>query len=126
MSYLVDSSAWISYLNGDSSGERLSQILKSKEEVFVIAPIISEVVSFVRRNKGNYELAYETILKNSRLLYISLKSAKNAGIFHGKAKAEKNNLPLIDAIILSVSQEFDLKILTKDSHFKSFKNAILI
>ena len=126
MSYLVDSSAWISYLNGDSSGERLNQILKSKEDIFVIAPIISEVISFINRKKGNLDLAYETILKNSKLLNISLKSAKSAGILHGRAKAEKSNLPLIDAIIISIAQELNLKILTKDSHFKSFKNTIYI
>ncbi len=126
MNYLVDSSAWISYLNGDISGEKLNKILKSKGEVFVIAPIISEVTSFVVKNKGNSELAYETISKNSKLIDISLKSAKNAGILHGKAKVEKKNLPLVDAIIMSVAQEFNLTVLTKDNHFKSFKESIII
>src|SRR3989344_1252044 len=126
MNYLVDSSAWISYLNGDISGERLNKILKSQEEVFVIAPIISEVISFIVKNKGNSELAYETISKNSKLIDISLKSAKNAGILHGKAKIEKKNLPIIDAIIISVAQEFNLTVLTKDNHFKSFKESIII
>ncbi len=40
MKYLVDSSAWIEYLNGSKAGEELDKILIKNSEIFT-PPLIS-------------------------------------------------------------------------------------
>ena len=66
MKYLIDTSAWIEYLNGSRIGEEVSKILKAGNEIYVITLIISEVVSKVRRKGENIELAYDCIIKIQR------------------------------------------------------------
>jgi len=75
MRYIIDSSAWIEYLSGSKRGEEVSKFLK-KEETFVIPIIISEVVSFVKRNNGNIEVAYDSIIKNAKIMEIAPRIAK--------------------------------------------------
>lgn len=125
MKYIIDSSAWIEYLEGSKSGEEVSKILK-KEEVFVIPIIISEVISYVKRNKGNIEIAYESIIKNSKILEITPRIAKEAGLLHASKKEKGDNFPLADALILCSAMDCETKIITTDHHFKPFKEAIIL
>ena len=53
MKYLIDTSAWIEYLNGSESGEKVNKILKNRNEIYVISLIISEVISKVKRKEGD-------------------------------------------------------------------------
>ena len=126
MSYLVDSSAWVSYFNGSDAGKEVDSIINSKNKIYIISPIISEVISFAKRNKIDCDLVYEVLLKCSELIPISNTAAKKAGLFHAQKRLADVNFPLVDALILAVADESGLKIITKDSHFKSFKNVLLL
>jgi predicted nucleic acid-binding protein len=126
MRYLIDTSAWIEYLNGSKAGEEVSKVLKGENEIYVISLIISEVVSKVRRNKGNIELAYDCIIKNSKIFDITPKISKKIGILHAETRVKIPDFSLADASIVCSAEEIDARILTKDSHFKGFKGTVLI
>ena len=125
MKYIIDSSAWIEYLSGSKAGEEVNKLLK-KEEIYVISIIISEVVSFVKRNGGNTEIAYESVIKNAKIMEITPRIAKEAGLLHSTMREKGSNFPLAAALILCSAKENQAKIITTDNHFKPFKEAILI
>ena len=64
MKYIIDSSAWIEYLQGSIFGEKVREILMNNNEIYVINITISEVVSKIKREKSDFELAYKTIISN--------------------------------------------------------------
>ena len=99
MKYLVDSSAWIEYLEGSTKGEKVNEILKEDHEIIVLPINIAEVISYISRKEGNSDLAYDVIIKNSKQFNITPKIAKEAGLLHSKMKEEKQGFSLADAFI---------------------------
>ena len=123
--YLVDTSAWIEYLEGSVIGEKVNKCI-SENEIYATELIISEVISKVKRKKGNVESAFKILSSFSSLINIDITTAKEAGILHAAEKEKNPSFSLADALIIKAAQKNNLKILTKDSHFKPFKEAIII
>jgi predicted nucleic acid-binding protein len=127
MRYLFDSSAWIEYLDGGKSGEAVSKILEDENnEIYSVNIIVAEVVSKSERKKVNVDIAYNSIISNSELIEIDSHTAKKAGLLHAEAKKKNESFSLIDSFIITAAYEIGAKLVTKDSHFKGFKNVIFI
>ncbi len=126
MKYLIDSSAWIEYLEGSEAGEKVHKILKENNEIFIVSIIIAEVISKVKRKGLNTELAYESIIKNSNILDLSPKICKEAGLLHAELKNKQRSLSLADALIITSTRKLNAKLITKDADFKPFSNVIII
>ncbi len=125
-SYIIDTSAWIEYLDGSEKGEKINNILKSNEKVYIIPVILSELISKVKRSNGNIELVYGSLIKNSEILSLTPRIAKEAGLLHTEVKLTLPSFSLTDATIICSAKAFKLKILTTDNHFKKFKETIII
>lgn len=127
MKYLLDTSAWIEYLEGSQIGEKVSKILQSSEcEIVTISLIIAETISKVKRKGGDVESAYNILTSSSVLIDTDKRIAKESGILHAKEKEKNDKFSLADAIIATTAKAHNLKIVTKDTHFKYFKEAILL
>lgn len=125
MNYLIDSSAWIEYMDGGISGKEVSKFLK-EGEIFSLSLIVAEVISKVKREGMDFELAYKIISSNSKILDITPQIAKESGLLHAEMKNSKKNFGLIDSIILITAKKLKAMLITKDNHFKGFKETILI
>ncbi|MBI2448927.1 PIN domain-containing protein [Candidatus Pacearchaeota archaeon] len=126
MKYIIDAYGWIEYLNGSLAGEKINKILKEDHDIYSISMTISEVVSKVKRKKGNVDVAYNSIISNSKIIEITPKIAKEAGLLHAETRKEIENFGLVDAILIIIARHANAKILTNDFHFKNFKETILI
>jgi|SRR3989344_3029769 len=125
MKYLVDSSVWIDYLEGNSKGEKFTNFLEDSE-LYALPLNIAEVVSKVKRKKGNFEIAYSSIVSNAQIFEVTPRMAKEAGLLHAQIKGEIPNFSLADAIVIVAAKTISAKILTTDEHFKRFKEAVLL
>ena len=126
MKIIIDSYAWIEYLEGKISGQKVNDILKKENEIYTLNLTISEIVSRVKRKGGNSELAYNAIISNSRIINVPPKLAKEAGLLHAEIKKKIKDFGLMDSIILASARELGAKIITGDTHFKGFKETIFI
>ncbi len=126
MKYIIDSYGWIEYLEGSLAGEKINKIIKNCHEIYSLSISIAEVVSKVKRKNGNSEIAYNSIISNSRLIELSPKMLKEAGLLHAETRKKIENFGLVDAMLIIIARNRDLKILTNDAHFKNFKEAIFI
>ena len=127
MRYLIDSSAWIEYLNGSKSGEIVNKIIKEDHnDIFILALNISEVVSRIKRLNGDVELAYDSMIANSEIFDITPKIAKEAGLLHFQLRKQSSSISLADTIMMVSSKILSAKIITKDNHFKNFKEVIFL
>jgi len=125
-SYIIDTSAWIEYLEGGERGEKINKILKSNEKIYIIPVILSELISKVKRSNGNVDLAYSSLIKNSKILDITPRIAKEAGLLHAEIRSILQSFSLTDAMIVCSAKALKSKVLTTDNHFKQFKEAIII
>ena len=126
MKILIDSSAWIEYLEGSTKGEKVREIFSGDNELYVLNFIISEVISKIKRKNMNEELAYRAIITNSKVLNLTPRIAKNAGLLHAEMKKKIKDFGLADALILATAREMNMKVLTEDKHFKKFKEAVFL
>jgi predicted nucleic acid-binding protein len=126
MNYLIDSSAWIEYLNGSEKGEKVNRILEGINEIFVLPLNIGEVISYVKRNLGNIEIAYNSIIKNCKIFPMTPEISKEAGLLHADLKKHNKGFSLADAFMITASKNFNCILVTSGNHFKGMKNVILI
>lgn len=126
MKYLIDSYAWIEYLDGSFAGEKVRKILIEENEIYSLSLIISEVISRTKRKGGNVETAYQAILSNSKIISISSEIAKNSGLFHAQMKDKIRDFGLVDSFVFVIAKKLNAKIITGDEHFRGFKEAVMI
>lgn len=126
MKLIIDSFVWIEYLNGSIAGEKVKKYLLENNDIYILDIIIAEVVSKVKRENSNVDIAYKALISNSKIIPISPEIAKESGLLHAEIKEKIKNFGLVDAFILLTARKFNAKILTGDKHFENFKEAILI
>ena len=126
MKYLIDAYAWIEYLEGSSKGQKVSEILEAENEIFILPITIAEVVSKVKRKEGNFELAYNVMTSKSKIIEMTPKIAKNAGILHAERRKESPRFGIVDSTLIETAKIINSKIVTGDPHFKDFKEVIML
>ena len=126
MKYIIDAFSWIEYLEGSIKGKKIYEILNSNSENYVLLITIAEVVSKVKRKSMNYELAYESMIKNAKIFDITPSIAKEAGSLHAEYRGKMPQFGIVDALLITTAKRLGAKVLTGDAHFKSSKEAIII
>ena len=126
MKYIIDSYALIEYLDGSMLFEKVRKVLEGNNEIFSLNLTISEVISRVKRKKGDINLAYTAINSLSKIAEITPEIAKKAGEFHAEIREKIKDFGLVDALILILARELNAKIITGDEHFRGFKEAVFI
>ena len=64
--------------------------------------------------------------QNSIVLDLNLEVAKKAGDLHAELKTKEKRISVPDCIIMVHAELEDAMILTKDHHFKRYKNARIL
>ena len=127
MKYFLDTSAWIEYFEGGKSGKFVSDlILEVNNEIYTSSIVIAEIASKLKRKKSNVEQVLEALKNNALIIELSPEIAKNAGILHAETREKINSFGLMDSLIISLARSIKATLVTKDSHFKSFKEAIIL
>jgi predicted nucleic acid-binding protein len=125
--YVIDAYAWIEYLIGSKTGEKVKSVLeKETNEIYTCAATVAEVVSKTAREDREFETAYDILLSNSQIVNIDDEISKEAGVLHCEMRKTKRDFELADAYVLAVARTVDAKILIGDPHFRGVKEAVMI
>ena|SRR3989338_8765863 len=126
MKVVIDSYAWIEYLDGSAKGKRVKDILGSENECYTLPLTISEVISRAERTNKDVDIAYEIMTNNSKIVNLDASTSKEAGVFHAEIRKKIQNFGMADCVILLTARKLNAKIITGDLHFKGFKEAVMI
>ncbi len=122
---LFDTSAWVEFFIKSEKGETVKSILKAKE-CYTSIVTLAEISNWaMKQNLDGKELA-QFIVNSSKVLNLNFYMSFLAGELNFKRKKTVKNWGMIDSIILSTALFYDLKILTKDSHFKGLGNVEML
>ena len=125
--YVVDSWAWIEYLEGTSLGEEVrSKISDDTNEVFTHVVSVAEIISKVRRSNKDADAAWNAIVTNSKVFPISGIESKDAGLLHAAIKSKYPNFGLADAFVLSAARKLGGKVLTGDPDFRGLQDVVML
>ena len=124
---LLDTSAWIELFQGTDKTAIVKNILETQEN-FTSSITFAEIVNWcLRNNKEDKITAYlEGIRNGSNILDLTEAIIISAGKLNYERKKIVKNWGMAYSLILATALVYDLKILTKDSHFKDLENADII
>ena len=124
---LLDTSAWIEFFEDTDKRSIVQNILKSDEN-FTSVITFAEIVNWcLRNNIENKIIEYvEGIKKGSKILELNEAIMISAGKINFERKKIIKNWGMVDSLILATTLVYDLKILTKDLHFKDLENVEML
>ncbi len=124
--YVIDSWAWIEYLDGSEIGKRVDKILGSKSEIYTNGVTLAEVISRAKRTGRSVETSLQAILSLSKVVLPDEKLATEAGLVHAEIKSRNTNFSLADAFALQTAKSLNAKVLTGDPDFEGIKEAVIL
>ena len=114
---VVDSWAWIEYLDGSEAGKIVNKLISGNSEVWTSAISLAEVVSKYRRKGRSEATAVEAIGSLSRVEAARAEDAVEAGGIHAEQKKSTPNFGLSDAFVLQLARRVGGKVVTGDADF---------
>ena len=122
---VIDTSAWIEYLTGGKYAKKVQKYL-TECDCFDNSIIVAEAISFAKRKGVDDTILLNAMLSHSKTIPFTHELAVKTGLFHAKIRKEKPSFGMADASIYITAKHIKAKILTKDKHFKNFKEAIML
>jgi len=119
--YVVDSYAWVEYLEGTPQGARVEQLLTRAEETWTPTPVLAEVTSKAIRSGRDPATAWQALRAWSTILPLDAETARAAGGLHAAYRAKVRDFALTDAVVLAVSRRLTARIITGDPHFRGMR-----
>ena len=123
--YVLDSWAWLEYLNGTEKGVEVEAYLR-KGEIFTNIVAVTEIVSKTQRMGKDANVALSAIGSLSRIVNLNVIFAKETGVLHAAMKKTRPNFSLGDAFTLNTAKNLRCKVLAGDPDFKGLKEAIMV
>lgn len=123
---LLDTSAWIEFFQGTEKGREVKESLK--EENYTNIVTFAEMINWCLRNGLESKISsyIEGIKKGSEILDLDETIMTLAGRLNYERKKAVKNWGMLDSFILATSLLYNLKILTKDLHFKDLPNVEML
>ncbi len=120
---LLDTFAVVELLLKTDIGKKVINKIKN-EEFFILTTNIAEFTAFCEKNNLPYEEVVESFLFNVK--DVNFEMAIQAGKLYQGARIKSPDISLIDIILLAAAKKLNAKILTGDSDFKGFPEAIFL
>lgn len=125
--YVIDTYAWIEYLEGSEQGRIVQRILFGERgEAITTAVTAAEVISVFIRRGFDMSKALDAMRRLSTLQVVEEHLAEETGVLHAEMKKKINDFGLADAFVLAAAQQLNAKVVTGDPHFAKLKNVVFL
>src|SRR3989338_5000784 len=122
--YVVDSWAWVEYLDGSQKGLKVKDLVESNpSRTHTCSVSLAEVLSKFTRQGKDPELAWIAIRGLSKIVSVDGELARRAAVLHAKMRERISDFGLADAFVMATAEKLDAKIVTGDPHFTNVKGA---
>lgn len=122
---LLDTSAWVEFFLKSKKGGKIKNYLRT-QTCYTSILTIAEISNWAMKENVNGRDLINIIIKLTHVLNLSIKISFLAGELNFQQKKLEKNWGMADSIIFATSQIFNLKILTKDSHFQNLPDVEMI
>jgi predicted nucleic acid-binding protein len=122
---IFDTSAWIEYFKDSEKAGDIEKFLES-EEIFTPSIVLIELSCKSIKEGWDFNKHLRFIKSKSIIIGVKEETIIKCGKIYYENRKKNSSFGMIDAIIWTTAEDFKAKILTKDNHFKDFKEAIII
>jgi predicted nucleic acid-binding protein len=122
-SLVVDSWAWVEYLDGSALGRKVDVAIQGASEIWTSVATVAEVVSKCRTVGKEEGPALRAMTTLSKIGVPTLEDAVEAGRIHSAIESKSKNFSFADSFVLQLARKVGAKVLTGDPDFKGFREA---
>ncbi len=122
---LLDTSAWTEFFIKSSEGEKVKESIKN-QNCYTSMTSIAEISNWAAKQNKNTEELIGFVKSLTQMIELSDRISARSGELNFQRKKIERNWGMLDSFILSTAQIYNLKILTKDRHFKDLPNVELL
>jgi len=122
---LLDTSAWIEFFIKSDRGKKVREVLSTKN-CYTSIVSIAEISNFAIKQNINGKDLIKYVKGITKIIELTEKISFFAGELNYERKMMKNDWGMLDSFILSTALMYNMKILTKDNHFKDLPNVEMI
>lgn len=122
---LLDTSAWIEFFIKSEKGRIVKKYLETKE-CYTSIVTIAEISNWAMKESRNGMELIEFVTTSTKILDLNFSISFLGGELNFKRKKIGKKWGMLDSFILATSLVYNLKILTKDSHFKDLTNVEIL
>ena len=127
---LMDTYAWIEYLEGSEKGEKVKEVLEDETDTYTALVSVAELADAFHRGDVETKFDWQEILDyiqlNSVIVELNEEGMASAGTLKVKRREEFDDFGLMDAIILESSRKVGAKLMTGDPHLTGEDNSIAL
>ncbi|MBS3141979.1 PIN domain-containing protein [Candidatus Woesearchaeota archaeon] len=123
---LMDSHAWIEYLDGSAKGKTVQQLLLRKEKLVTMECCLAELKGFCLRHEIDVDSFLGIVRVNSVVLPVLEEHWLAAAEIKVRMRKKQPSFGLIDALLIAKQNQLNCKIVTGDPHFKGLKNVVFL
>ncbi len=123
MKLLIDSYAWIEYLNATPKGKIARKSIDNEEnELLTLDVCLAEIKFWALQQDFDFAKILQMIKSSSTIMETSSSDWLDAADVKFEKRKVHRNFGFVDALLLVYQQKLGAFILTGDSHFKGNKN----
>ena len=122
---VIDSSTWIEYFTDSRNADYIEELL-DEEESITPSVVLIELSCKAAKENWNFLEYLRFIKSKSSIAGMKEETIIKCGKIYANERKTKQSFSMIDAVIITIAKEKNAKIITKDNHFKDFKEVILL
>lgn len=124
---VVDSWAWIEYLEGSELGAKVRDVMRDeRNKLHTHIVSIAEIISKEKRRNKDTEIAWKAITNLTKILPMDESDSKAVGLLHAELKSKKKNLGRADSFVLYAARTIGGRVLTGDPDFRGISDVMLL
>ena len=125
--FIIDTYAWIEYLNGTIKGEILRRLFLNMGNKFItIECCLAELKGYCLKNNLNFDKMQSAVKKNSAIFPVLREHWLDAAEIKSEMRKKFKDFGLIDSILIARQKELNCKIISGEKHFKDLKDVVYI
>lgn len=124
---VIDTYAWIEYINGSDEALKLRQLFLNQNNKFITMECcIAELYGFCLKKNVDFNKVWEIVKNNSVVLPVMIDVWVSAAKIRHELRKDIHDFGLVDSILVAKQKELNCKIISGDPHFKELKNILYI
>ena len=124
--FVIDSWAWVEYLNGTKSGSKVKERFDGGVEAYTHLVTLAELASRYNRAGKDPADPKRVVLTLSKIHVPSTDDAYDAGLTHSAIRKRSPNFSLADAFVLQAARKLRATVITGDPDFRGIKEAEIL
>jgi len=118
--YLLDTWAWIEYLEGGEAADRIDEVIEN-EKCYTSVQTIAELSDLYNSGRITIDMSWEELkafiaVKKSDVVEIDGEIGERAGEVKAEERETQSDFGLADAVILATARKEGLRVVSGDPH----------